>query len=603
MSVQSGAAPFNNFGPEREGHEPQVGPDQAAEVVNPLSTLRLPAMNTPPLRQIPLHATFGPSMILDVSDHRREIVEAAPTTVLSKDAGSFGKLIELHDEIDQTVTRLGSAALLRDILVPPSTIEQVSSRRAAIEELRTNNQLREALEEALERARDLDYHGFDREELALRFFVPDKADRWAETASIVERSKECVLEWLNLDRKITAELRAIGALLDQFTPIDGATSPLMRELLGAIRVVRSSPDSPLLDGAVRRSITGVHPPGALPWYIPRFYMSGGLLNVEVPLYGLATFLASEAITKGTLVSAAYSTAANNAVCSAFGAYLIARAFLAGDRMQPKLRSRVGGVEGLFGALDAVGELDALLSLSKLPEKFGDKGSWPSFIEGESYALTAREMHHPVLVEAGGSVGNVIHLRGGRANVLTGPNSGGKTTIVTGILQNQILAQLGTVVAARNMTVTVADQILFQGPSFAALGDHGRFGTELAATKAIFDRATPRSLVILDEVGDGTTAEERTETGYRIIWGFNEVGAGTCLVTHNVNLARRLADENMAESFQMEFTDGAPTYRVIGGISTVSHAESVARSIGFSRDDIERMVRQKTGDTPRSVGPD
>jgi hypothetical protein len=81
----------------------------------------------------------------------------------------------------------------------------------------------------------------------------------------------------------------------------------------------------------------------------------------------------------------------------------------------------------------------------------------------------------------------------------------------------------------------------------------------------------------------------------VVWGFNEVGSGTILVTHNVSLARRLAEAGMADTWQMEFRGGSPTYRIIPGISAVSHAESVARSIGFSRADIERMVREKRGD--------
>ncbi|MFM1846854.1 MAG: hypothetical protein RL417_328, partial [Pseudomonadota bacterium] len=406
------------------------------------------------------------------------------------------------------------------------------------------------------------------------------------------RFKEYMREWFNLDRKTVAELKAIGNLLDRFTAIEGAAAPLIRDLFGAVREVRSSAESPLLDGSVRRGVTGVHPPGGLPWYEPRFCLSGGAINVEVPVITAATLLTSHAITSGDIVAASQIVPLNNALYLTFGGYLTLRSFLAGDRMLPKLRARVQEVDGLFRALDAIGELDALLTLAELPERFGERGSWPQFVEGENYTLSAQEMHHPVLLLEGGSVGNDVEIRGGCTNVLTGPNSGGKTTVVTAILQNQILAQLGTAVAAREMRVTVADQILFQGPSFAALGEHGRFGTELAATKEIFRRATPHSLVILDEVGDGTTAEERTETGYGVVWGFNAVEAGTILVTHNVNLARRLAEEGIAKTLQMEFAEGAPTYRIIPGISTVSHAESVARSIGFGREDIERMVREK-----------
>lgn len=600
MSVQVGAVPHNNFEPEgdkRSGAERSSGASSAPDL---LSELQVPSCLSQPVHPEPLHVTFPAHTILGLEEDPQKMVATAPDTVLSKDTGTFGKLVELHAVIDRSTTRLGSAALLRDILAPPSTIEQVLHRRRAIEELRSNESLRDALEEALEAAREPTYHGFDSEELALRFFVPDKADRWAETASIVERTTDYIRNWFNLDRKTTVELKAFGTFLDPFTEIEGVESPLLRDLVGTIRGVRRSGESTMLDGEVQRTLRGVHSPGELPWYMPRICMNGGIVNREVPLVAAATFVASEAIISGAIVAPEAAHSLNAVLWNCMAGYLVVRTFLTSESMQPKLRERIGAIEGLYAALDAVGELDALLTLADLPEQFGSKGSWPHLIAGETYSLRAKGMHHPVLVAEGGSVGNDIRIDGGRAHVLTGPNSGGKTTIVTSILQNQILAQLGTVVAAHEMTVTVADQILFQGPSFAALGDHGRFGTELMATKSIFERATSKSLVVLDEVGDGTTAEERTEMAHAIMSGFNAIGAGTCLVTHNVSLARRLAHEGVAETVQMEFVDGQPTYRLVPGISSASHAESVAKSIGFSRSDIDQMVRRKRGEDPPTV---
>ena len=174
-------------------------------------------------------------------------------------------------------------------------------------------------------------------------------------------------------------------------------------------------------------------------------------------------------------------------------------------------------------------------------------------------------------------------------ILTGPNSGGKSTLSTALFQNQILAQLGTCIAAESARMSVADTILFQGPTFAALKEHGRFGTELLETKSTFLRATPKSLVILDEVGDGTTAEERTEMARSILWGFSRIGCGTLMVTHNTALARRAGQEGFATNYHLRISDGNPTFKLFPGISLLSNAERVARAIGFSESDIKSSL--------------
>ncbi|MFM1846567.1 MAG: MutS domain, partial [Pseudomonadota bacterium] len=183
MSGPTGASPHQDAEPqkgavlgiERREPQPQFG--------DPFAGLRAPQGVPAPSCSPPLHALFSPHLILDISENHQNILTSAPSTVLSKDAGSYGKLIELHQQIDKTTTRLGSAALLRDILIPPASIEQILQRRAAIEELRENAELREEVRKALHSVHEVQYHGFSCEELALRFFVPDKADRWAETAS------------------------------------------------------------------------------------------------------------------------------------------------------------------------------------------------------------------------------------------------------------------------------------------------------------------------------------------------------------------------------------------------------------------------------------
>ena len=105
-------------------------------------------------------------------------------------------------------------------------------------------------------------------------------------------------------------------------------------------------------------------------------------------------------------------------------------------------------------------------------------------------------------------------------------------------------------------------------------------------------ATPRSLVILDELAEGTTYEEKLQHSHNILNGFYRIGNNTLLVTHNHALADGLRTENKGQYLQVEFDGESPTHRLTTGISTESHADTIARKIGFSAEDIDSYLREK-----------
>ena len=140
-------------------------------------------------------------------------------------------------------------------------------------------------------------------------------------------------------------------------------------------------------------------------------------------------------------------------------------------------------------------------------------------------------------------------------------------------------------------MTVADHIYYQAPEISQLADgEGRFGTELRRTKAIFLAATPKSLVIMDELSEGTTHEEKIEISKTILDGFSKKGNSTLLITHNHALVDQYQKDPLALGQQVEFKDDQPTYRLIEGISRVSHAQRVAEKIGFGKADIDRHLQ-------------
>ena len=185
------------------------------------------------------------------------------------------------------------------------------------------------------------------------------------------------------------------------------------------------------------------------------------------------------------------------------------------------------------------------------------------------------------------------MRGARLSFISGPNSGGKTTICKSIVQNQLLAQMGSYVVAEEAAINIADKIRYQAPKFDGLqDDEGRFGTELSRTRDIFYSTSPGSLVILDELAEGTTYEERLHESFEILSDFHTIGNNTVLVTHNHSLVDRFMAAQKGQCLMAEFHGDDPTYKIVPCISRVSHADRITKKINFSQVDRQRYMQEK-----------
>lgn len=246
------------------------------------------------------------------------------------------------------------------------------------------------------------------------------------------------------------------------------------------------------------------------------------------------------------------------------------------------------------ALEALGQIDELLSFHRYAKAFGDPTVLPSLIGSDRHAMVLERVKNPILGKGNaGYVPNDINLNGVKLTFVTGPNGGGKTAFCKTIAQVQLLAQIGCYVPAERAQLSVADRIFYQVPESNLLADReGRFGTELQRTKAIFFASSPRSLVILDELAEGTTYQEKLEISHTILGGFYQVGNNTMLVTHNYELAEQFRKRDVGLYRQAEFVHGSPTYRLIDGISRISHAHKVAQRIGFAKEDIEKHLVER-----------
>ena len=80
-----------------------------------------------------------------------------------------------------------------------------------------------------------------------------------------------------------------------------------------------------------------------------------------------------------------------------------------------------------------------------------------------------------------------------------------------------------------------------------------------------------------------------EASSNVLNGFYRKGNSTLLITHNHQLVDNFVRQGIGLARQVEFANDAPTYKLIDGISRVSHADRVAKKIGFSKEDIDNYL--------------
>lgn len=513
---------------------------------------------------------------LDVMFDRNE------ETVIDKESLRIIQVEDLHKAVDHTITAVGSAELYRSLIQPPAEAALVWAKQESAEELHRNGRLRQAITDYL--------HEYQAGEIALFKLINERIDRRFPYG----------------DFKAAA-----GAGVTIFNAVDAIPTPqtrYLRQLVDTIKGYGESPVYRLMRGPIYRTFSGLRSKEDVHLFTPKLRFrptrfTAATVVPSVPLVALfggsaAGFLSPELTS--TLFERNPAAGTILISMSVMGPYWT---LIYGGMMKPiqdyftviePLRNRVVDDGPFVGAVDAVGQLDELQSFLELSRSYPYETTVPQIIDGQRYSFRARNLRNPVLAAAQRDfVPNSVSLDEQRMTFITGPNSGGKTTICKSIFQNQLLGQIGCRVLASEASMSVADRMAYQAPRFDALQDaEGRFGTELRRTKDIFFSTTPRSLIIFDELAEGTTREEKLTVSHDILNGFLRIGNVTILVTHNHELVSHYADQRSGQFLQVEFMGREPTFRLISGISTVSHADEIAKRVSFSAEDIERHLRER-----------
>lgn len=159
-------------------------------------------------------------------------------------------------------------------------------------------------------------------------------------------------------------------------------------------------------------------------------------------------------------------------------------------------------------------------------------------------LYVKEGRHPVVeavLDKEKYVSNDVHLNPKERQILliTGPNMAGKSTYMRQIALLVIMAQIGCFIPAKEAKLSLVDQIFTRiGAADDLVGGHSTFMVEMLETKNALQKATPHSLILLDEIGRGTSTYDGMALAQAIIeYIHDSLGAKTLFSTHYHELTR------------------------------------------------------------------
>jgi DNA mismatch repair protein MutS len=525
--------PAASFDPARaplapEGFAPEADrPEQrAAAAVLAYTAMHQPGA-THPLRRLRLYA-LSDAMALDAATRRHlELFES------NEDRSRGGTLIE---RLDLCATPPGSRRLARWLAYPLVDPVRIAARQDAVAWLAERDRARGRLREALRGVRDLERlfakaarpTAGPRDLVALRLSleaIPDVAAALTpEAAGLLPGAapRPPALP-------APAPVPEAAAFVAQALVDDPPLIPRGSRGAGETGYVREgfSAELDVLRGAGRKGralIAGLE---------ARERARSGIASLKVrfhPVHGYALEVSKAQLErvpgdyerKQTLANAERFTTpelreAERAVLGASerAAALERELF---DRLREAVLAHAGPIRA---AADALAEVDALAALAEVARRSG----WSRPRVDDSLRLEIRAGRHPVvetMLAARGQefVPNDAELDPDDAQlvVLTGPNMSGKSTYLRQVALTVLLAQMGSFVPAGSARVGVVDRVFTRvGASDRLARGESTFMVEMRETAEILSQASRRSLVILDEIGRGTS----TFDGLSIAWAVAE----------------------------------------------------------------------------------
>ena len=535
----------------------------------------------------------------------------SPDSTMSLDAATVRnlELPALTELLDRTRTPIGARRLRAWVGAPMRDAESIELRLAAVQELASSADLREALERALKPVGDLER-------------LTSRAAQGHANA-----------------RELVALRRALEAIPSLQAAAAGCQALVVRELAARISA------APELAGTLARALVEDPPAGA---------RDGGAIRAgfDAELDGIAEASRSAREWIGGLeaserrrtgirslkvgfnkVFGYYIEISNANSVAVPGDYIRKQTLTGAERyLIPELKEKeavvltaqeriaaremevlrdLGSAVAEFSSIlrssaQAIGMIDALLSLALTAAEHG----WRRPEVNAGVKLSIRGGRHPLVEQglpAGVFVPNDLELDpdGNQIVILTGPNMAGKSTYLRQAAVIVLLAQCGSFVPAESAVVGLADRI------FTRVGAHdditagmSTFMVEMTETANILNHATRSSLVILDEVGRGTSTYDGLSIAQAVVEYLHEspkLGCRTLFATHYHELTA-LAEKLLRVSNQrVEVLEDGDTvrflHRVVPGGADRSYGIHVAALAGLPSGVIAR-ARQVLGELER-----
>jgi DNA mismatch repair protein MutS len=528
-----------------------------------------------------------------------------------RDAKREGSLLQV---IDRTVTPMG-ARLLAEWLTSPLTLpEPIAERHEAVAELLRDSALRSDLRSILVEAYDL-------ERLAARVgtgrATPRDLVALARTLALLPRIKA------RLTARVSNRLRALEGALE--------LCPEIRAEIEAALV--DTPPLALKEGGLIKG--GYHPEldeqrelarggkSFIAKYQSRLIRDTGIPNLKVGFnqvfgyYIEVTRVQSEKypippdfIRKQTVKNAEryYTAELKDYEDKVLKAEDTANALE--YELFLTLRDRVAAeAPRLIQAGSVLAQVDVLTALAELAARQGY--CRPEIVAEPVLGIEAGR--HPVLdalMPPGAFVPNDTELGpgGGSIAVITGPNMAGKSTYIRQVALIAVLAQIGGFVPAKRARIGIVDRLFARvGATDELSRGQSTFMVEMTETANILNNATPRSLVILDEIGRGTS----TFDGISLAWAITEhlhdvTGCRTLFATHYHELVElektkpRLRNANVA--VRESEGDVVFLHRIVPGGADQSYGIQVARLAGVPAPVLDR-AREILAFLEKQHGPD